>query len=116
MRLDFDCLAQATVNQNPTPGGTTEPKRCFQLSGVTDGAGGWTFTGSGSAQWDVNMEDIVIDIGLQPGSNILKGISWGLSVVGANQFSVTMYRNDTGAAVDIPFYVVVWRKKVVAWD
>jgi hypothetical protein len=71
----------------------------------------------GTGVWQVTVDDLSVARGrcvliLSPGSaaNIAEGISFGQSGQQGRDFLFTIYRNDTGAVVDVEaqFIVVKW--------
>ena len=70
----------------------------------------------GTGVWQITVNDPTIAVGnsiliLSPGSgsNIAQGVSFGQTAQVANVFLFTVYRNDTGAAVDVEVQFVVMR-------
>ena len=86
----------------------------------TDITGNGTAINGGTGEWLFVLEDVieqglpdsqlVFHVGLSTGTNIPKGISWGLGTAGLGQPTVQLYRNDTGAAVDLAFTLTVSRR------
>lgn len=91
---------------------------CPQLLGAGEFAPGsnCTIQSQGVGLWQVIPDDDSIIPGnavLLPsggsGSNITEGISFGQSAQVGRAFSFAVYRNDTGALVDIPVSFVIFK-------
>ena len=75
-----------------------------------------TVISGGTGIWLITVDDPTIapgDVVLIPapgsGSNIPKGISFGQTQQVANAFAIGVYRNDTGALVDVEMQFIVVR-------
>jgi hypothetical protein len=115
MRFQLDPILSAFIQQNATPAGTNPGRFMFGvLSAVTDGAGAWTITPEQSFTEDEVELELTPGFGSDAGG---QGISFGVSALGAGgAMAIRTYRNDTGAAVAVGFYITVNRRQKFPWD
>ncbi len=115
MRVDLDPIVSAFVQQNSTPGGTNPGRFSFGVTSmITDGGGTWTIV----CEEPFIEDEVEMTLTPGPGSNAGgQGISFGVASWSTpGTISIITYRNDTGAAVAVPFFLSIKRRRQYAWD
>jgi hypothetical protein len=79
-------------------------------SAVCGGTGLWSFSASDAVAQQIPDDQVQIVVALGTGTNIAKGISWGIFANSPGNYGVQLYRNDTGAAVDLSCSVTVYQR------